>query len=1085
MRKFTWTVVLLLTLTIQGFSQLTFTAVNNGNWNGSNVWSTDGVTPIPCGPCVAGTHFPGALDDAFTNGRTITITAGATVKNIAVSYNTAAALVGPAALIVTGTMAGWDDASGLPTAPIVNVFNASAPLIRFTAANYDGINPFFVLVSGEILSFWNSTSPFGTVLIQLAQNAVLDGGDPLFGGPGELQFGSLTITGGTALNPLELQTGFNVTAIRPTSLTIGTNTTLITEVPLSNATGTITSSRMTSASIQGRLWTSSYFNTITVSVGASGRLESSFNGPNQTQGWWYTSNAPGTVTLAAGSTVIFDYEGNQNIPTRVYSNLILDGSGTKTLNGATAFTVTNLSVLTDVTLFSLPATARNISGNLVVDGSWQPSLTVFFNGTAGTQSVSGTGVLNFNGSINKSGAGTLLLNKTLSISNGITVAGGTLDLGNFTTTLATGNFSMTGNVTSGTSGTLAVSSSSMFSGAGSFQLNNLTVNGTATINNSNMSLTGNITNNGTITLNSTSNVTFTGGSQQIISGNAFTVGNMTINKASQTLFNNGNVELLGTLTVTTGTFDADGQTGTGIYTLNSDTNGDARIGPMAGGSIVGQVTFERYFNNTTVNLWRNLAFPVTGVTYAQLGASITLGTNSVAYYTESVLGNVDQGWTYISSGTLSSARGHSVRMQSVAPINISIRGPLLQQVPALGVSPYNFNVTFTDDPAQPLNQDGWNYTPNPFASAINWNNAGWVKTRVDAAAAVWDVQNFTYRYSNVDWDGIVAQGQAFWVHTNAASPVLTCTESVKDATNDPVFYRKASEESRMLISLKSSMYTDKAALQFRDDASVEFDGDFDSYKLPNQIFNLSTLSPDGADLAANTLPRTPCTSDVRLNITNIEPGTYSLKFEGLGSFNDLESVVLVDNFTNTTVTLSGSASHAFEVTTDAGSYGSSRFELKFKFSEAQPVPAIEAAQDVLVSKFEEGDTYQWFLNGARIEGATESSYRPILNGSYSYEVSYKGCALVSETIQVEAKKRVFPNPVSEDLKVQVDRLISTGVGSGEIVISSSLGEIVKKVSFNSSDLVKSIDMRDVKPGQYMVSISANSKIIERVKIVVQ
>lgn len=1085
MRKFTGIVVLLLALVAQGFSQATFIAVNNGSWNASNVWSLDGATPITCAPCVAGVDYPGALDDAFTNGRTLTITTGATVKNLAVSYDVAGALLGSAQITITGTLAGWDDLQSIPAVPVVNVFGSTTPIFRFTASNLDGVNPFYVLVSNEVLGFWNSTSPFNTVLFQLTKDAVLDGGDP-FGGvaSGELRFGSLTVSGGTTSAPLQLTTGFYITAIRPTSLTISQNTSLISDVPISNATGTITTSRMTVASIQGRLWAGSYLNAVTVSVGATGRLESSFNGADQTQGWWYGSTSPGTVTLTAGSTVAFDYEGDQYVPTRVYSNLILDGSGTKRLNGVTAFTVTNLSVLTDVTLTSLPATARNISGNLIVDGTWQPSLTVFFNGSSGTQTVSGSGLLNFNGSINKTGASTLVFNKTLSISGGINVAAGTLDLGNFTTTLASGNLSLTGNVTSGTSGTLIVSGSSTFSGTGTLNLNSLTVNGTPHIAKNTWSLTGSIINNGTLTLDATSNVTFSGGSAQSISGSLFSIGNMTVNKSFSTLSNNGNVELLGTLTMTNGTFDADG-TGSGIFTLNSDTNGDARVGAMVGGSIIGNVTFERYFDNTS-NRWRNLAFPVTGVTHTALQTSFPVRTNSLSYYVESVSGTVDLGWSYVNSGTLTSTRGHSAWMYNIAPITISVRGPLLKSTPAASGSPYNFGVTYTNTvPGAPDAHDGWNFIPNPFASAINWNNPGWVKTNVNAAAAIWDIESNIYRYTDTGWDGIIASGQAFWVQTNAALPSLTAQESVKVSDSDPVFYREGAIEDKLLVKLKHGVYEDIAAIRFREDATREFDTEYDASKLQNPIFNLSSVTEQGLSLAVNNLPKGPCASNVFLNITNAEQGSYAFMFDGIGSFSDLVSVTLTDHFTNTVTTLENNTSFAFQITYDSKSYGSTRFELLFNFIQSPVNPVTITQQSgILVSNYEEGE-HQWFLNDKPLEGANGNSLQAKANGNYWLQILYRGCPLRSEVFTVEGMSRIYPNPVSGDLQVRVSDIIPEGVSSGEIIITSAIGTIVRQETFTKNDLLKTIDMRGVSPGQYIVSISSQAKIFERVKLIVQ
>lgn len=1080
MRKFGWICVLLTVAVVQGFSQTTFVAVNPGAW-------ADGATWGNTSPGVQGVDYPGALDDAFTNRQSITVSGLVTCKNLAVSYDHPNSISGSGVIEITGTMAGYADDFGLPAAPVVNVFGGTLPLFRFTALNYDGINPFSILISGEVLGFWNSMAPFNAVSFQLAQDAVVDGGDIIFAGPDELRFGVLTVSGGTAGNPRQLQTGFNLTAIRATSLVIGANTTLISEVPISGTATPIHTARLTSAAISGTLRTSSYLNTGAITIGATGTLETSFNGANQTQGWWHTTTNPtGAVTLTAGSTVNFNFEGSQAVPTRVYSNLILDGSGTKTLNGVTAFTVSNLSILTDVTLTSLVATARNISGNLIVDGTWQPSLPVFFNGT-GTQSISGGGTLVFNGGISKTAASTLTFNKALSTS-GITHAAGSLNLGNFTTTLISGNFSMTGTVTSGTTGTLVISTSSTLSGAGALTLNNLTINGTAVINNSSWSITGNITNSGTLTLPANSTITFTGGASQSLTGNAISVGNITVNKTSSTVSVNSNIELLGTLTMTTGTFDADGS-GSGIFTLNSDTNGDARIGVMAGGSITGELTFERYFENTS-NRWRNLAFPVSSVTHTELQSSFPVHTNSLSYYVEATAGDVNQGWTYVNSGTLpngpTTGRGFSAWMYNLGPTTVSVRGPLLKNTPANGGSPYNFSVTYTNNvPGAPDVHDGWNFIPNPFASAIDWDNSGWVKTNVNGAAAIWDIEANMYRYTDAGWDGVIASGQAFWVQTNAASPVLTCQEAVKVSDSDPIFYRQAAVEDKLLVKLKSAVLEDIAAIRFREDATPEFDTEYDASKLSNPVFNLSSLTRGGLSLAVNNLPKGPCASTVFLNITNIEPGTYTLSFEGLNTFNDLESITLLDHFVNTKTLLTDKNSFVFDVSSDAASFGSSRFELAFNFVQSAVEPlTISREGDRLLSNYTEG-SYQWLLNGVAIENATGPSYQPATNGAYKLELVYKGCVMHSENITVEGMSRVFPNPVSGDLQIHVADLIPTGVNSGKILITSPVGASIKEISFSKDDLIKIIDMRGVRPGQYIVSISTQEKIIERVKIVVQ
>jgi hypothetical protein len=1082
-------VVALQVVFISAWAQATFTASQDGPWNLGTTWGG-----VCAAGCVAGTDYPGPLDDAFTNEKVVTVTPNATCKNLGVSFNKVGGLSFGSPLIITGTMVGWDDSQGLPAAPTVNVI-AGTPTLRFNTANLDGTNPFFVLGGDEIIAFWNKLAPLGTVIITLTKDCSIDAGDFINGGDSELQCSSINLSGGSLATPYILTTGSNIAGIRVSGgVTISSNNTLASSVPIYGTTATLSTSKLGTLSLSGVLTTTSFINTTTTTVSGTGSLITSFNGANQTQGWWYTSNVPTTITLSAGSIVSFNFDGAQNVPTRTYSNLILDGSGTKTLVGASAFTVSQLlSILTNVTLNSAAATGRTISGNLLCDGTWQPSAAVSFTGTT-TQSISGDGTLTFGNGISISKAASVLtLAMPISITNGISLSAGTLNLGDNITTLSSGNFSNSGTVTSGPAGTVVVSSTSAFSGSGTTTLNNLTVTGNATTNSGVWSITGNIQNNGTITVPSTSTVTFTGGSNQTIAGNAFTIGNMVVNKTSSTLSNNSNVELLGVLTLTTGTFDADGS-GSGVFTLNSDTNGDAAVGQMAGGSITGEVTFERYFNNTN-NRWRNLGFPVSAVTYSELGNSISLQTNSLGIYTESVSGNADQGWSIVSGGTLNTTLGFSAYMYNTGSINISVRGPLLQNVPATNGSPYDFHVTYTDDVSQPATQDGWNFLPNPFASPINWNSVtGWTKTGVNAAAAVWDTQNGAYIYSNVGWDGVLAQGQAFWIQTNASSPVLTCTEAVKVTNADPTIYRQKgqSNENRLLITVANETNYDKTMIQFRKDATEEFDSRFDTYKLKNEIFNLSSLSPGGTNLAANVTTRSLCNSTIKLNVTNIQTGTYKLSFDGISTFVEFDSLLLIDRFTSSTKAIKDGDVFSFQVTDQPSSYGADRFELKFYFNDLEQFPTVSAAGENLVSTYSENN--QWYLNGEVIPGATGQSIKATNPGAYSVRVSFGNCEVQSLPIYWSENSEgsdqffdVFPNPASDKVTVNVAGLLdASSAPFGLINIYSVSGQLTAQEKFNKDDKSKTIKLQHIGSGEYMVVVLVGkSRVINEKRLIIK
>lgn len=1064
-----------------GFSQIFFISQPTGGaWNLGTTWDQ---TACASG-CVAGVDYPGPNDVAV-----ILVNAGSFVsfprasspsfscKDLFVVYNVTnsirtTGLSGTPSLNISGQLSGaLDDLSDIAE-PTVNVFHTTATNLNlvFSGSNLD--DPF----AGAVITSWGYNSPIYRSTFDAGSGNTLRVDNFATRNSATILSGTFQLNSGQEIHDFTGSSVFTVSA----GATLNA---------FGSMNGGTTANSFGTVIINGTATTggSSYINATTFNLGAAAVLNVGFNGVNQTQGWWYQTNSP-SATLNATSTVNYNANTSQTVAAAVsYGNLTLTSSSAavKTLSGSGLIITGNLTVGANVTS--------------------SPSSQVEFFGAAATQTISGAGTLNFDGGleVNKS-AGTLTVNKAITITGGLTLTAGTLamagtstisggiainagtwNLGDVSTTIASGSFTNGGTVTSGTSGTLTVSGSSTFSGTGSLTLNNLTTTvttGAATINNAAWSLTGNILNNGSITLPSSTTVTFTGGSAQSISGNALAIGNLTINKTSSTLSNNASIVLTGVLIVTTGTFDADG-TG-GSFTLNSDTNGDARIGPMAGGSILGEVTFERYFNNTS-NRWRNIAFPVTSVTYAELGSSITLNTNSLATYTESTLGDVDQGWNIVAGGTLNSTRGHTAWMYNIAPITISVTGPLLQNVPAQGGSPYNFGVTYTNDPGQPATQDGWNFVPNPFASPIDWNNSGWVKTNVNAAAAVWDIESNVYRYTNVDWDGVVAQGQAFWVQTNAASPVLTCTESAKEALSDPVFYRVASENrSRLMISLKSDLYTDKAVIQFREDASAEFDPAYDAHKLQNPIFNLASMTNEGYALAANTLPKSICTSVVRLNITNIESGSYTLNFEGLQSFTNLNSITLVDHFTEQTHTIEEGALFSFAVTSDSKSMGSDRFEIIFNFSDQKSAPVIQEEANQLTSSFEDGN--QWYFNDEPIEGATGKHYKATRTGVYNVSVLDGTCLLKSEAKVIqEVSSRVFPNPATTVLKVDVGGLLPVN-SSGDIILYSSQGQLMRSEKFTAHDGIKEVDILGVRPGLYILTlVSDNGMLLEKTKVVIK
>lgn len=1076
------------------FSQTTFYAVASGNWNGSGIWSDDGINPIVCSPCVAGTHFPGATNDAYTNGQSITVNGfigGATCRNLFVDVYTVNSLIVSANLTVTGSMVGWDSNTFYFGGPTVSLISGNANIF-FTAANYDGIG--FQLFNNEVISYWNSNAPIPRAVFNLPMGTTYTIDND---GLGSLAINTMVVTGNSSLATSYFNFGSSSPEVGlevANSLTIPTPAaSFISSVPIrQNSTAT---SRIPNASINGSLTASSYFNVQNLSLGSSGTLITEYTGVDQTQGWWYQGNAPGG-SFAPTSTVIYNAAIDQNVFARPYGNLVFNGSGTKTVVNSAGLNVQgSLSILSSsVTLNAVAATGISIGGSLTNDGNWSPLQLITFSGV-NSGIIGGSQSTTFNGgiTINKS-TGTLTMatatNINTNISNGIAITSGTLDLGNVNTTLNGGNVSNGGAITSGTSGNLIIQGATEFSGTGIYALRNLTVQNTgdATFL-QDVSFAGNIVNNGSLAFSNSIDVTFNGTGAQAISGNAFSVFDMSVVKGSSTLSNNGTVNLLGTLTITNGTFDADG-TGSGTFILNSDSNGDARIGPMAGGSIVDNVTFERYFNNTVTNRYRNFAFPVNGVSVETLGSFFTIVDGSFAWYQESVLGDYDQGWQIQNSGGLANGRAYTAGMYNEQPITISVVGPLFKGLPTDELSPHNYNLSYTDDPGQPASQDGWNFVANPYASPIDWTAAsGWTKSGgIDATASIWDAVGGAYRVSGTSWDGVVASGQSFWVHTTAAA-TLHSTEAVKVNVADPNFYRKRTTvpEDRLLVKLEDDKSFDIAAIQYTDKATPQYDGAFDAYKLPNRIFNLSSLTPEDEDLAVNALPRSFCTNRLRLNITNIDPGAYKLSFESLASFRNLDSLVLFDNFLEKSVTVTEGMVYGFEVTAKSASYGAGRFELQFNFPDVGAiVPEITLDNRTLVSSFESGN--QWLLDGEIIPGETGASILPLTSGNYQVTVTDGGCSVTSPAFAMERiPSRIHPNPATTHFEIDLSGVLNGDVTkAGTIYLYSATGQLILQERFTGIDRDMSVKLNGVKSGEYIVNVvREDSKIVAKERLIIK
>ncbi|MBX2943667.1 MAG: T9SS type A sorting domain-containing protein, partial [Cyclobacteriaceae bacterium] len=389
--------------------------------------------------------------------------------------------------------------------------------------------------------------------------------------------------------------------------------------------------------------------------------------------------------------------------------------------------------------------------------------------------------------------------------------------------------------------------------------------------------------------------------------------------------------------------------------------------------------------------------------------------------------------------TLSSGRGYAMFVWgNVPPVSTagnakwSVRNPInfgtIDFVTTAGVS-------FTA--GNGIANDGWNLVGNPYPSTIDWSAAsGWTKTGIDDAIYMKDNGALAGTYATfvggVGANGgsrYIPIGQAFWVKANSA-PTFQATEAVKAPGNTTTFFRTTPPPDLMRVTLRSGSKRDEIVVYFDEDATEEFDGNKDAYKLKNDIFNLSTVTPLGDKLAINGLPMLECSKSLNLSITDVSVGAYQLDFTEFESFVTPVNIFLFDKKTGEKIDVKTTSTYEFQVTAEESSY-KDRFELNIINTTVDPTLLIssttngtsckEGAVTIRAEGAPAGGSYRWYENETdpfAIAGQNSSEFiTPVLEKSKTYyvsAVSVAGCE--GARVPVMAQVTTFDEVVLSDLE---------------------------------------------------------------------
>jgi hypothetical protein len=426
-------------------------------------------------------------------------------------------------------------------------------------------------------------------------------------------------------------------------------------------------------------------------------------------------------------------------------------------------------------------------------------------------------------------------------------------------------------------------------------------------------------------------------------------------------------------------------------TLKSDATGNGTIGQVTG-TLTGanNVTVERYVpfgkrayrlltpsvttNSTIYNNWQigglttsGRGTHITGSTSGANGFDLTASGNPSMYTYENNIAT-GTGWLAIpntDSTALTAGMGYRTLVRGDRNVDISLASTdnmnVTTTLSASGTLKVG-NVIFNSSSTPALNNtisgtsnpttNDFSLIGNPYASPVDWHLV--TKVNVGETYYTWDPNMGTAaqrgRYvayditsgRDIDESAVrqyIQPGQAIFVKTTAASPVLTFKEADKASTFTNVF-RTNESNSRFSISVYNP--TEVAFAAPIDGTTAVFGTDFTSEIGLGDVEKLSSAGENIAWSRATKLlaidAQAPAVANDELLLKTMRFSankSYTFKINAT-NFDNTLSAFIVDQYLNTQTQVDLTAPNfvTFATTADAASYGTDRFKVVFSPSSA-------------------------------------------------------------------------------------------------------------------------------------------------------
>lgn len=475
----------------------------------------------------------------------------------------------------------------------------------------------------------------------------------------------------------------------------------------------------------------------------------------------------------------------------------------------------------------------------------------------------------------------------------------------------------------------------------------------------------------------------------LVIGTPITTGNISINDLTVNV--GGVVQVLegNTLTVNGNLIN------NGSFTLESSATGTGSLIPN--GSLTGTFNVERYMPqySTDADGWHFLSSPVSS---QAISAFHTAGSGDDFYKYEETTGmwinrTADGG---VLNGSFETnfgvGTGYLVAYQN--PTTKSFTGSL-----------NNSDVSISGLTDQGGADDGWHLIGNPFPSAIQWNKTGgsWSTTNIGGIAKV--VNGSTGNYSDLNTDDIIPAAQGFIVEVDGGTPGSLILPKAARTHSTDNWYKNQDVQERLQLEVHggSNSFSDITTLYLNEDATNEYDSQFDSHKLYGMVTAPQLFTKMGEEnYSTNSFNYERSEKSIPLAFRAGTNGEHTIEII-TNTMTEVDGLYLEDLVENVTIDLSKTDTYSFSANTEDNE---DRFQIHFGTT------AVEDLQE---------SNLQAYINGNNLiiigeEGNAQLSIFDI-----------QGKQLVNESIKLSAsfQKRLSLQSGIYIVKIQTAGLVKT------------------------------------------------------------